>query len=145
MKFIFKYVIYMALFAYLPAQAKENCDKALEAIPKFDSAKKMFNEISQFKKKYSHCMDGGIAEGISGVIVESLEKNWSQLSDVESLSKKDPSFKKFILINISPNVTGQEAEVKSIIVKAKDTCPKKMKSFCRDLLKSSERSLKPEE
>jgi hypothetical protein len=137
-------LFYSILFLAFSSQAKENCDNALDSVPKFESSKKMFNEIFQFKNKYSHCLDGGIAEGISSVIVESLDKNWSQVGDVESLNKTDSSFKKFVLINIQPNVTGQEIEVKSIINKAKKSCPKKMKTFCRDLVKSCEQSLKAE-
>lgn len=126
------------------ARAKESCDKALDSIPKFESSKKMFHEIHQFKSRYSHCMDGGIAEAVAAVIVESLDKNWSQLGDIKELSKKDSLFKKFILSNIEPNVTGQEAEVTSIIAKAKTSCPRQMKPFCRELRKSSERSLRPD-
>jgi hypothetical protein len=144
MKFIARCFFCATVFLTFSSQAKESCDKALDSIPKFESSKKMFNEIFQFKDKYSHCMDGGIAEGISALTVETLDKNWNQLNDIQVLSKKDASFKKFILINIQPNVTGQEVEVKSIIVKAKKSCPKKMKPFCRELVQFSERSLKSE-
>jgi hypothetical protein len=131
---------------FLPcsALAKKSCDKALDALPKFESSKKMFHQIFKFKQEYSHCLDGGIAEGISAVIVESLNKNWNQLTEVVTLNKKDPSFQKFILSNIQPHVTAQEAEVNLIIGQAKKTCPKKMRNFCKDLIRSCENSLKSE-
>lgn len=138
------YFLFAAAFLPLSLPAKESCEKALDSIPKYDSSKKMFNEIFQFKLKFRHCMDGGIAESISSVIVQSLDESWSQIKDISTLTEKDSGFKKFILINIQPNVTAQEAEVKSIISKAKKSCPKGMKSFCGDLIKSCEKSLTAE-
>ena len=142
MKSIILSFSFAGVFLPSTSQAKESCEKALESIPKFESSKKMFNEILQFKIKYGHCIDGGIAEGIATVIVESLDKSWAQIDDISALSKKDSSFQKFILINIEPNVTAQEAEVKSIIGKATKSCPKTMKSFCRELVRFCEKSLK---
>ena len=138
------YFLFAAFILPTSSHAIENCEKALDSIPKYGTSKKMFEEIFQFKLKFNHCMDGGIAEGISAVIVESLDKSWSQIKDISTLNKKDSSFQKFILINIQPNVTAQETEVKSIISKAKKSCPKAMKSFCRELVKFSEKSLLPE-
>ena len=126
------------------AEAKENCVKAIDAVPKYEASKKMFGEIFNFKKKYSHCMDGGIAESISTIIVDSLDKNWNQLRDIEKLNKQDSGFKKFILINIEPKVTGQEFEVGQIMQKAQNSCPQGMKAFCQELVKACEQSLKPE-
>lgn len=143
MKFVIL-IFFAAIFLVVNAQALENCDKALESIPKYKSSKNMFKEIHQFKAKYSKCMDGGIAEGMSAVIVSSLDRSWTSVEEVDKLSKKDSSFKKFILANIQPQVTGQESQVKNIIKKAKNYCPKKMKKFCRDLVKSSQASLKGE-
>jgi hypothetical protein len=145
MKFLFLALLVGPYLLMNTAQAKESCDKALDAIPQFESSKKMFNELFEFKKKYSHCMDGGIAEGVAGVIVDSLDKNWDQISDLRKFNKKDRSFKKFILTSIEPNVTGQEVEVNNIIAHAKKACPKNMKEFCKDLIKACERSLKPEQ
>ena len=102
----------------------------------------MFSELFKFKSRFSHCMDGGIAESAASVIVESLDKGWLHVNEIETLSTKDSSFKKFILTNIEPNVTGQEAEVKRIVGKAKKSCPRKMNSFCRDLIQACENSLK---
>lgn len=144
MKSLILCILFTTLFLPFWVQAKENCDKALDSIPIFDSSKEMFNEIHQFKLKFGHCMDGGIATGVSSIIVESLDKNWSQIDRLSTLTKKDSSFQKFILSNIQPNVTAQEAEVKSIIGKAKKSCPKEMKTFCRKLVKSGELSLKSE-
>lgn len=138
------YFLFAIVFLPLSSYSIESCEKALDSIPKYESSKKMFNEILQFKLNFNHCMDGGISEGISAIIVESIEKSWSQTKDISALNKKDPSFQKFILINIQPNVTAQEAEVKSIISKAKKSCPKAMKSFCRELVKFCEKSLLPE-
>lgn len=139
-------ILISAMFLFAKTSvAKERCDKALDLIPKFESSKRMFKQISEFKSKYAHCMDGGIAEGISAVIVESLDKNWQQLSDIESLNKKDSTFKNFILVNIQPHVTGQEVEVTSIMGKAQNSCPKVAKAFCRELIKSSKRSLDSEQ
>ncbi len=129
----------------LKSHAKENCDKALDAVPKYESKQNMFKQISEFRAKYSHCMDGGIASGISAVIVESLDKNWKQVSAIKSISKKDPTFYKFIFANIQPDVTGQEAEVKSIITKAKTSCPRGMKPFCNDLIEASNRSMESQD
>ena len=123
------------------SHSAESCEKALDAIPKYQTSNKMFEGLFQFKFKFNHCMDGSIAEGISAIIVESLDKSWSQIKDVSALNKKDSSFQKFILTNIQPNVTAQETEVKSIISKAKKSCPKTMKSFCQELVKFSEKSL----
>lgn len=126
------------------AADKANCDDAMDVIPTYDASKKMFTEIFNFKKKYEHCMDGGIAAGVETVIVESLDKSWKQIGDIEKLNKQDSTFKKFIITNIAPNVTAQEKEVKSIIAKAKKSCPKNMKSFCKELIGSCESSLKAE-
>lgn len=144
MKSIILHFLIASIFFPFSAPAKESCEKALDLIPKFEPSKKMFNQIYQFKLKYNHCMDGGIAEGISAIIVESLDKNWAQMNEISELNKKDSSFQKFILMNIQPGVTAQEAEVKSIISKAKGSCPKAMKRFCRELVKSCEKSLKPD-
>lgn len=144
MKSIILCILATTLFLPFWVQAKESCDKALDLIPKFDSSKEMFKEIHQFKLKFGHCMDGSIAASVSSIIVESLDKKWSEIDGLSALSKKDSSFQKFILSNIQPNVTEQEAEVKSIIDKAKKSCPKEMKSFCRKLVKSCELSLKSE-
>lgn len=137
-------ILFTTLFSPFCVQAKESCDNALDSIPKFDSSKEMLKEIHHFKLKFGHCLDGAIAAGVSSIIVESLDKSWSQIVRLSTLRKKDSSFQKFILSNIQPNVTGQEAEVKSIIGKAKKSCPKEMKSFCRKLVKFCELSLKSE-
>jgi len=145
MRILFLVIMIVTNFLFSFAQGKESCDKAMDLIPKHGPSKKIFSEIFKFKQKFSHCMDGAIAEGIAGVVVDSLDKNWSQLSDVDKLSKKDTSFKKFILNNIEPNVTAQEKEVNNIINHAKKSCPKEMKVFCEDLIKTCEQSLKPEQ
>ena len=54
--------LFVVIFPF-NVKAKESCEKALDSVPKFESSKKMFNEIFQFKDKFGHCIDGGIAEG----------------------------------------------------------------------------------
>ncbi len=121
--------------------AKNSCDKALEAIPKIENSKNIFEDLLNFKTNYGHCMDGGIAEGISALVVDALDKNWSEIKNLSGLFKKDSEFKKFLLISVAPNVTGQEKEVKSIIQKTKKSCPPQVRSFCKELKKACEKSL----
>jgi len=128
----------------LYAEANPICDKALDAIPKYESSKKMFNELFNFYKKYNVCMDGGIAEGIAGLTVDVLNKDWTKLSELNNLIKKDIGFKKFVISNIAPNVTAQENEVGQIIAKANKNCPKGLKKLCLEIIDSCKKSFKSE-
>jgi hypothetical protein len=134
----------LAVFPSAIASGKQNCEKALDAIPTFDSKKKMFLEIHEFYKKYDSCMDAGISEGMAGVITETLDQNWSQLKELERILKKEPLFKKFILSSISPAVTGQETDVGRIIIHAKKRCPKGLEGLCKEIQKTCEESLRSE-
>lgn len=127
------------------ASGKQNCDKALDSIPTYGASKKMYSELYGFFQKYGSCMDGGIAEGAAAVTTEALAKSWNQVGDLNRILKKDPSFKKFVLGNIAPRVTGQETEVAKIIEQATKTCPSNLKLFCQELVKVSRASLKPED
>lgn len=84
-----------------------------------------------FVRYAPQCDDGGVAEGFSDDVVHLLATNWRALSELDAMTKKDGTFKKFVLGHI--NASTDLNELRMIAQQSKDDCSKKYKPLCKQL------------
>lgn len=121
--------------------APGKCEKALEAIPMFDESAPMYPKIFAFYKDYAQCMDAGVATGMQSVVVNTLNKRWSELPTLAELSAKDAKFKDFVLSNLRDAVSEMTLEVSSIVTHAKNKCPAGQQTLCNEIKERAETAL----
>lgn len=82
-------------------------------------------------KRYGHCDDGAIAEGLSDRIVHQLATQWDFLPQVQQLIVLDPSFQEFLLEHI--NASADTSELNRILLSASQHCPASAGLLCKQI------------
>jgi hypothetical protein len=132
MKYFLCFILFLAATA--SANKEDQCFNAFKSL----MAQKSSPAVFDFYKKYSNCMDGAYAAGVSGTIVEILSNKWSDLKLLSSYIKEDPKFEKFLIQNIEAEVTGQESEVKKIVENTEKKCPSDQSELCLKIKKHAQ-------
>lgn len=130
-----------------PMEAKEAnpCDTVLKLVPEITAEGESTPKLYAYYQRFGGCEDGALAMDASIAVVSLLAHKWHELKIIHNISKLDPPFLRFILNHISPNVTGQEEEVKRIIKNAETKCPKDLDDLCQEIKQATVESLKPDQ
>ena len=75
------------------------------------------------------CDDGVMAEGYSNVVVGLLANRWTQLPELERLSREDASFGAFVLQHL--DATADEEELAAVAEHAATACPPEHSALCQ--------------
>lgn len=121
--------------------AKECTEKDAQAADEYVDRLSSWQEINNMEIKFKHCDDGEISEGISDSTVKLLINNWSDLSSLNALSKKNPRLKSFVLRHI--NTTLDTADLEKLKSLSSKACPsKELAPLCELVYKASLEALK---
>jgi hypothetical protein len=110
------------------AQDAEAADAIVDHLDSWVKIKRAFN-------KYGHCDSGYIAEGNSEAVARMLVDRWQTLPTLEKLSRRDPSFKRFVLHHI--DATLDTGDLEKIKVLSSSSCPSDITVLCRALLSAA--------
>jgi len=84
-----------------------------------------------YKESPSYCDDGAYGEGYSDFVVQSLAKYWIRFDELLSFTKKDPSFRSFILKHI--DATTDLGDLEALSKNVREKCPAAEVSFCKEI------------
>jgi len=97
---------------------------------------KSWEDVYRSFKRYSHCDDGGIAEGYSDKISLLLAHDWGTIVKLNKLCASDKSFERFIYRHLDMTIP---ADIWAIMVNnAVKKCPPDAKAMCKLMLKANE-------
>jgi len=101
---------------------------------------KNWTEIYKSFKRFGHCDDGHIAEGYSDSIVRTLASRWNQTRRLNKLASSDSKFHAFVLRHI--DATTDDRDLKKVMADAKEHCPSKAETLCREIEKHARDALR---
>lgn len=84
-------------------------------------------------RRFSHCDDGGIAEGWSDIVARLLTLQWSTVSVAAELGTVDPPFRRFLLHHVDELMSPEQA--RSIVEAAEHRCPPDSRELCRQIVR----------
>jgi hypothetical protein len=82
-------------------------------------------------RKYGHCDDGGIAEGMSEAIARLLTDRWKTLPELGAQIKRNPPLESFVLRHIDSTLDSDD--LAKIATLSTRSCPAGMRSLCKAL------------
>lgn len=119
----------------MPAVAeKKPCSQkeAMQAETATDSLK-TWNSVYRFYKQFSHCDDGGIAEGVSDAVANLLSNRWDSINEFVRLASNDKRFENFVIRHIDETIDwGHDAPL--INENARLRCPSSSPRLCKILI-----------
>ena len=96
------------------------------------STARSWNALYHLYKTYGHCDDGAIAEGFSESVSLLFIKQWTQIRDLDDLSKKDEAFETFALKHLDETLPNERlADIEHL---AKENCPIKHARLCAKIV-----------
>jgi hypothetical protein len=87
-----------------------------------------WRQAYSFFRRYRDCDDGAIAEGFSDGVAELLANHWTQIRDLDRLSRAHPSFRAFVLKHINGTIGSDQVE--TILANATRRCPRSARELC---------------
>ena len=97
---------------------------------------KTWNSVYKFYKKFSHCDDGGIAEGVSDAVAKLLANRWDSVSELVKLVSSEKGFEDFVLRHVDETIDWEQ-DVPKIRQNAKSRCPPNSTRLCKALLEKT--------
>ena len=94
-----------------------------------------WKSIYNYSKKYGDCIGSDTQESISESVVRILADRWDQLYILDELIKKDHSFKKFVVENITSTVYYED--LVKIHKNATEKCPHNLLKLCKSIDRES--------
>ncbi len=88
-----------------------------------------WNAVYQSFKRFSHCDDGGIAEGYSDAVGKLLADHWNQFPDLVKLATSDQRFQSFVVRHIDETIPADT--LKKTAQNAKSRCPGNAAGLCK--------------
>ena len=124
-RFVSGFVLFTLIGAN--ASAADRCLGAMDQLAKVRS----WADLVRHRKRYPHCDDGGIAEGYSEFVVHTLAQNWHSMTEVARLSRRDPTFRAFVLKHV--DATTDERDLKKLRENALRHKLKGEEQLCREI------------
>lgn len=100
---------------------------------------KSWDALHKSCKLYRGCDDGAIAEGYSDSVAKILANHWDTLLRLDTLSRGDAGFRKFVLRHI--DATGDTKDLEKIAESAKRECPEGLGALCAEISNSADEAL----
>lgn len=92
-----------------------------------------WHDLYAIYKQLGRTVDGVVAGAFTDKVSELLAEQWSTVSELERITRRDKVFRKFVLANINEAVTADRAS--RIESNAATACPDSaMQTFCDQLL-----------
>jgi hypothetical protein len=137
MRFCLWAIVFCALAESMTAGQQKPCSEqeAAQAEMKTD-ALKSWDSVYRFYRKFSHCDDGGIAEGVSDAVVKLLAKRWDTVGHLVKHVSNDGKFENFVLRHIDETVDW-ERDFPKIRQNATSRCPPDAVRLCKALLEKT--------
>lgn len=130
----------MSLINACSAQAGPKCDAKL-----FSAADTALNNIENWTsvhrwyKNYGVCDDGYLSEGLSDSMGNLMDKNWSEMTKLAEVGRKDSSYLAFVLAHINSTLDSRVLE--SIHENTLNHCPKGYSDICQKIQVSADQAL----
>jgi len=123
-------VLLISCSSAIEARAELKICSQAEAITAEESASliRTARDLFQAYKQYSHCDDGGIAEGYSESVARLLEDHWDRLSDLYNYTKSDKAFEAFVIRHVDATISLKDS--RSIYANARSNCPAYAHRLC---------------
>jgi hypothetical protein len=99
-----------------------------------------WSAVARMLKRFGHCDDGAIAEGISEAVARLLVVNWKTLTELEKELAHDPALRPILLRHI--NATLDCDDLEQIVRLTTTSCSPASTSLCRALSAAAQRALK---
>ena len=97
---------------------------------------KTWEHLYQLFKNYSHCDDGGVAEGFSESVTSLLSVRWKENLNIVNIIKSDQEFRDFIIRHVDETVPIERLKlIDSILI----SCPEGLNDFCLKIEKAATR------
>ncbi len=114
--------------------AKGACTRA-EAIKAEGETDKLktWDSVYQFYKEFSHCDDGGIAEGVSDAVAKLLANRWDSFDELAKLASNEKGFENFVLRHVDETIDWSH-DAPKIHQNARSHCPSKSTRLCKALI-----------
>jgi hypothetical protein len=94
---------------------------------------KTWNSVYRFYKEFSHCDDGGIAEGVSDAVAKLLANRWNSIHEFVKLASNDKAFETFVVRHVDETIDwGHDAPL--IHKNARLRCPSDSARLCKTLI-----------
>src|SRR5437868_8769919 len=123
-----------SLFAQDASAKKCTQAEAARAEKEADSLKD-WDQVYRSYKLFSHCDDGGIAEGYSDSLTKLLADEWKGFNRLLALTNRNRKFRDFVLKHIDESVPGNR--LAKIANNARSECPAQGKSLCGLIAKAA--------
>lgn len=94
---------------------------------------KTWDSVYNFYRNFSHCDDGGIAEGVSDAVAKLLANQWSSSGRLMKMVSQDKGFEQFVLRHVDETIDW-ERDVPKIRQNAISRCPLNSTTFCNALV-----------
>jgi hypothetical protein len=118
---------------YAVAEKKPcNREEAMQAETATDSLK-AWNSVYRFYKQFSHCDDGGIAEGVSDAVAKLLANRWGSVIDFVKLASNDKGFENFVVRHVDDTIDWSH-DAPLINENARLRCPSSSSRLCKILI-----------
>jgi len=134
--------VFLAVLILLiqPCVAAE-CPEFDQFFKEIDPTKKTWNDLYRLFTSYSStCGNRAYAEGYSDFVAQSLAQYWDRFDELDSLTKRDPNFKHFVLRQIDG--TDSEKDIKMMLNNARKRCPSAQSALCKEIEKAALSALK---
>jgi hypothetical protein len=128
-------ILMFGINAFASDAPKKPCTKteAMEADKEVDSLSD-WDHVYRAYRKFSHCDDGGIAEGYSDAVGKLLANDWGQLNRLLALTKTSKGFQRFVIKHIDETLPSDTLQ--KISNNARSSCPEGAQRLC-DLIASA--------
>ncbi|NHZ60776.1 hypothetical protein [Massilia genomosp. 1] len=90
-----------------------------------------WEKIAQARKRFGHCDDGSIAEGMSEAVARVLVDHWDTLPTAAKLMGQDRALKPFVIRHLNTTLNGEDMEKLQAL--ASSSCRPELKRLCADL------------
>jgi hypothetical protein len=111
--------------ACTPADAK-NAEKAVDRVVNWEQLYKAF-------KDYGRCDQGPVAEIFSDALLRCAVE-WKAMEGLAGPMEKDSSYRDFVQRHLK---TASKADADAVYIRAKQSCPKGLDTFCTDIAKAA--------
>lgn len=123
-----------------PAAAdKKPCNQkaAMDAESATDGLK-TWNSVYRFYEQFSHCDDGGIAEGVSDSVAKLFANRWDSFSEFVKLASNDKGFENFVVRHLDETIDWA-GDAPKIRENARLHCPADSGRLCKILITKAAR------
>ncbi len=94
---------------------------------------KTWDSVYKFYKQFSHCDDGGIAEGVSDAVAKLLANRWDSFAEFARLASDHKGFESFVLRHVDETIDWSH-DAPTIFQNARSHCPPQSRRLCKALV-----------